>query len=302
MAPLSTSPRLPSFCGQPLEVEQLELIRRCVSSYPALSREELAATLCEWLDWSRPNGRLKTRECRELLVQLQEQGLITLPALRAGRPRGAATAIEHTAQGEPQAPVQENLADLQPIRLRRVELSTELHQWRELIDRYHYLGYRTAYGASLRYLIETPHRQNVVLGCLQFSSPAWRIKARDRWIGWDEAHRKANLLRLINNSRFLLLPWVRVPNLASHVLALALRAVIRDWELQYGLRPWLVETLVDTGRFSGHCYRAANWLDVGVTTGRGRQDREHQRHGASPKRILLYPLLNDARQRLRERS
>lgn len=296
------TPGFPTFCGQPLAAPQLDLIRRCVASYPGLSREELAATLCEWLDWSRPNGRLKTRECRDLLQRLRALGLITLPARRAGRPRGAATTIMHTAQGEPQAPVHEDLARLQPIGLRRVQHAAEQHQWRELIDRYHYLGYRTAYGASLRYLIETPHRQPAVLGCLQFSSPAWRMQARDRWIGWDETGRQANLPHLISNSRFLLLPWVRVPNLASHVLALALRAVTRDWERQYGLRPWLAETLVDQQRFSGHCYRAANWLDIGLTTGRGRQDRDHQRHGASPKRILLYPLRPDVRQRLCIRS
>lgn len=294
--------RLPAFCGQSLDTAQLELIRRCVVSYPGLSQEELAATLCEWMDWCRPNGRLKTRECRDLLQRLQAQGLISLPAPRAGRPPGTTTRIVRTAQGEPQAPLQGNLADVQPIRLRRVEQSAEQHPWRELIERYHYLGYRTAYGASLRYLIETSHREPAVLGCLQFSSPAWRMKARDVWIGWDDASRRANLHRLINNSRFLLLPWVRIPNLASHVLALAVRAVTRDWEQQYGVRPWLVETLVDTQRFSGHCYRAANWLDVGLTTGRGRQDSRHQRHGASPKRILLYPLRTDACQRLCKRS
>ena len=293
---------LPTFCGQPLAASQLDLIRDCVSSYPGLSWEELAATLCEWMDWCRPNGRLKTRECRDLLQQLQTQGLICLPALRAGRPRGAATRIVHTTQGESHAPVQETLASLQPIRLRRIEQSTEGQQWRELMDRYHYLGYRTAFGASLRYLIETPHRQPAVLGCLQFSSAAWRMKARDHWIGWDEDCRKANLPRLINNSRFLLLPWVRVPNLASHVLALALRTVTQDWEHQYGLRPWLVETLVDSQYYSGHCYRAANWLDVGLTTGRGRQDRDHQRHGAAPKRILLYPLRANACQMLCKKS
>ncbi len=128
------------------------------------------------------------------------------------------------------------------------------------------------------------------------------MKARDSWIGWDDAGRRANLPRLINNSRFLLLPWVRVPNLASHVLALSVRTVTRDWERQYGLRPWLVETLVDSQRFSGHCYRAANWLDVGLTTGRGRQDSRHQRHGVSPKQILLYPLRANVCQRLCESS
>jgi hypothetical protein len=124
------------------------------------------------------------------------------------------------------------------------------------------------------------------------------MKARDRWIGWDEVHRQQHLPRLINNSRFLILPWVRIPHLASHVLALSLRTVAEDWEQHYGLRPWLAETLVDRSRFTGQCYRAANWIDVGSTTGRGRHDRAHQRHGAAPKHVFLYPLRPDARQRL----
>jgi len=284
-----------TFCGQPLSPTQLELISQCVARYPDLSREELAATVCEWLDWRRANGGLKTRECRDLLQQLQEQAL---PALRAGRPRGTATAIPYTPHGEAQAPLHCALGWVQPIRLKRIEQPDEQRWWRELVGRYHYLGYRTAYGASLRYLIEASCPQASVPGCLQFSSPAWRMKARDSWIGWDEVNRKQHLPRLINNSRFLILPWVRIPHLASHVLALSLRTVTEDWEQHYGLRPWLAETLVDSSRFTGHCYRAANWIDVGLTTGRGRQDREHQRHGTAPKRVLLYPLRPDARQRL----
>jgi hypothetical protein len=288
-----TSP-LPTFCGQPLSPTQVELIRHCVARYPGLSREELAATVCEWLDWRRANGGLKTRECRELLLQLQEP----LPALRAGRPRGRATTIPDTPQGDPQTPIHCALGRVQPVRLKRVAQPDEQRWWRELVGRYHYLGYRTAYGAALRYLIEASGPQPGVLGCLQFSSPAWRMKARDTWIGWDEVNRKRHLPRLINNSRFLILPWVRIPHLASHVLALSLRTVAEDWERHFGLRPWLAETLVDASRFTGQCYRAANWIDVGSTTGRGRQDREHQRHGAAPKRVLLYPLRPDIRQHL----
>ena len=180
-------------------------------------------------------------------------------------------------------------------------LGDDLYSRQPLCGRYHYLGHATAYGASVRYLIETsdqPSSPQRTLGCMQFSSPAWQMKARDHWIGWDHATRLQQLPRLINNSRFLILPWVRIPSLASHVLSLALRTATNDWEALYGVHPWLVETLVDSSRYSGHCYRAANWIDVGLNTGRGRQDRAHQRHGASPKKILLYPLCRNVRSRL----
>ena len=290
------------FCGQPVTASQLQLIVDCVQCYPGLSREELANTLCEWLDWQRPNGGLKARECREFLQHLHEYSIIKLPALRSGRPSGSHTTIPITTQCDTQEPLQCMLCEVQPIQIRRVELPTDHRLWRELVGRYHYLGYRTAYGASVRYLIETTSKQPTILGCLQFSSPAWQMKARDAWIGWDNTARKQLLPRLINNSRFLILPWVRIPNLASHILALALRTVTKDWEVCYGIRPWLAETLVDSQRFSGHCYRAANWIDVGQTTGRGRQDRDHLRHGATPKRIMLYPLRNNVQNYLQRNT
>lgn len=284
-----------TFCGQPLSPKELDLIHQCLKRYPGLSREEIAATVCEWLDWRRPNGKLKTRECRDLLLKINAP---TLPPLQASKARGP-TQVPKTSRGEPQAPLDCALQKVQPLKLRRVEQPDEARWWRELIGRYHYLGYRTAYGASLRYLIETSSPEPRTLGCLQFSSPAWRMQARDLWIGWDDGHRRQNLPRLINNSRFLILPWVHIPNLASHVLALAMKAAPSDWESLFGLKPWLAETLVDSARFSGHCYRAANWIDVGLTTGRGRQDREHARHGEAPKRILLYPLHSNSQQLLR---
>jgi len=290
------------FCGQPVTQTQLQLIVDCVHRYPNLSREELANTLCEWLDWRRPSGGLKARECREFLLFLQQHSIIKLPALRAGRPLGSSTVIPCTTLGNPNESWQCALSEVQPMQIRRVQLSAEHRLWRELVGRHHYLGYRTPYGASLRYLIETSAKPPNILGCVQFSSPAWQMKARDAWIGWDKASHKLHLSRLINNSRFLILPWVRIHNLASHVLALALRTVTEDWETIYGVRPWLAETLVDSQRFSGHCYRAANWVDVGQTTGRGRQDREHLHHGAAPKRILLYPLRPDARKYLQLNS
>lgn len=172
-----------TFCGQPVAAEQLALIIECVARYQTLSREELAATrLCEWIEWRRPNGRLKTRECRDLLHYLQARSVIDLPALRAGRARGAATAIPHTPQGDTDEPLTCALSEVQPITLRRVVQPAQQRRWRELVGRYHYLGYATAYGASVRYCIETAGDQPTTLDCLQFSLAAWRMKARDSWI------------------------------------------------------------------------------------------------------------------------
>ncbi len=289
------------FCGQPLGPAELELIVDVARRYPRLSRNELAHTVCELLDWRRPNGGLKTAECRLLLEQLHERALIGLPTLRQGRPRGAGTAVALSASPVI-APVSGALQALQPVWLQRVQTTEQRELWRELIERHHYLGHRVPFGAHLRYLIQAVPHQATVLGCLQFSSPAWRMRARDGWIGWNDTTRAKHLQRIINNSRFLILPQVQVKNLASHVLALALRTVTTDWETTYGIRPYLAETLVDAARFTGHCYRAANWIEVGQTTGRGRQDRYHERHNACPKRVLLYPLVPEVRRRLQQIS
>jgi hypothetical protein len=170
--------------------------------------------------------------------------------------------------------------------------------WYEYVDRYHYLGYQLPFGAQLRYFIKSGNRQDLVLGCLQFSSPAWQMAPRDRWIGWNDEQRKRNLQKIVNNSRFLIFPWIQVKNLASSVIALAVKTLPEDWQRSYGYHPVLMETLVDQKRFKGTCYKAANWIHVGATTGRGRMDRYNQRQGFAIKEIYLYPLIKGFRQDL----
>jgi hypothetical protein len=165
------------------------------------------------------------------------------------------------------------------------------------VDRYHYLGYRIPFGAQLQYFIQSGIDQ-ANLGCLQFSSPAWRMAARDHWIGWNDAQRLRNLQKIISNSRFLIFPWVRVKNLASSVLSLAAGTVPHDWLGCYGRRPVLMETLVDRTKYNGTCYQAANWVHVGETTGRGRMDRRNKRQGVAVKDIYLYPLSKKFRREL----
>ena len=289
-----------SFAGRGFAPAEVRLIGEIVESCAGLSRMELAHTVCELVSWTRPSGALKARECREFLERLGAGGHLRLPEKRARRPRGSRTAVPHTAHGEPGPVLLGSVRDVAPITVTPVSALADRQLFRELVGRYHYLGHAVPFGAQQRYLVQVARPRPAVVGCLQFSSPAWRMAARDRWIGWDEATRARNLQHVVNNSRFLLVPWVQVKNLASAVLARGLRQLPGDWRARYGVEPYLVETLVDRRRYPGTCYRAANWLVVGETTGRGRMDRHHRRAGEAPKAVLLYPLVEDAAQRLRE--
>jgi hypothetical protein len=284
------------FCGREVNDETLSEIREIVHSCSGISRTELANTVCELWEWKRPRGGLKTVECRQFLEHLENQGLIVLPKGRSGRPPGIKTRVLRTESGEEQVMVSGTVRERSLLGLHRVTTKEQRDQWYELVDRYHYLGYQVPFGAQVRYFIESGDGKR--LGCFQFSSPAWKMASRDRWIGWDKEQRIRNLQKIINNSRFLILPWVQVKNLASAILALASRVVPWDWEEQYGVSPVLMETLVDTSWYRGTCYQAANWIHLGTTSGRGRQDREHARHGQAPKTIYVYPLTSRYREEL----
>lgn len=287
-----------TFCGRTFGAREISEIKGIVESFPALSRTALAGTVCELLDWHRPNGTYKQRECREFLELLEARGFFRLPTRRPRRPRGSPTRVPKTSCGEIQPPITGTVRDVSPVSLVLVGSQEERLLWRELVGRYHYLGHKVPFGAHIRYLVRIAQPEAVV-GCLQFSSPAWRMRPRDQWIGWDDGTRCRNLQGVVSNSRFLILPWVRIRNLASTVLALAARQVASDWEQRFRIRPVLIETLVDQERYHGTSYKAANWINVGTTTGRGRMDRAHRLHGDAPKAIFLYPLSKDARQRLR---
>lgn len=288
-----------TFKGRRFEPAEVSLIEQVVASYPRLSRQELANTVCELLDWRRANGGLKTWEAREMLERLESLGRVQLPSPSSrGRPLGSTTRVRHSARGEPQAELRCALHEVEPIGLRLVESAEDRQLWRELVERYHPQGHRVPFGASLRYVVEITRPQPAVVGCLQVSSPAWKMAVRDRWIGWSEPARCAGLQRIVNNSRYLIVPWVHIPSLASHILGHMVRQFPSDWQRAYGVEPVLIETLVDAGR-AGTCYRAANWIALGPTSGRGRMDRHHQRHAAAPKQVFVYPLSARAADRLR---
>jgi hypothetical protein len=281
------------FCGRCFSPDELTLIRQAAIDYAPLGITEIARTLCEWLDWQRPNGRLKNHECRLLLERLQQQGVLRLPTLRRSGRRGPRTVTTDT-RSDSQTPIQCRLADLEPLRLTLIE-DSQSALWRQFIERYHYLGCRVPVGAHLRYFVYSAKGQ--ILACLLWTSPAWKMAARDRWIGWNPDQRARNLQYIVNNSRFLILPWVEVKALASTILARSARQLPHDWSKHYGYTPLLLETLVDVTRFNGTCYRAANWIALGQTTGRGRMDRHHKTLGTL-KQIFVLPLHRRVQQRL----
>ena len=285
------------FCGQIVTKEQLQEIIEIIETFPKLSRTELASTVCELFSWKRPTGKLKNVECRQFLERLDEKGTIKLPASRKQYANRGPAKVYVTEKADIQPTISAKLKQLSPILLIRVETREQRQLWYEYVDRYHYLGYQLPFGAQLRYFIKSGATDDI-LGCFQFSSPAWKMAPRDRWIGWTDAQRKLNLQKIVNNSRFLIFPWVEVKNLASSVLSLAVKTIPDDWQRCYGYRPVLMETLVDQARFKGTCYKAANWIHMGKTTGRGRMDRGNKLHGAAVKEIYVYPLTPRFRQEL----
>ena len=211
---------LEKFCGHTVSTQQLGEITEIIETFPKLSRTELANTVCELFSWKRPTGKLKSVECRQFLERLDEKGAINLPACRKQYSNKGVAKVQRTGKAEIQPTISVNLKELSPILLKRVDNQEQRQVWYEYVDRYHYLGYQLPFGAQLRYFIQSGVTDDI-LGCFQFSSPAWKMAPRDRWIGWADDQRRANLQKIINNSRFLIFPWVKVKNLASTALSLA---------------------------------------------------------------------------------
>ncbi|MCP4872854.1 MAG: DUF4338 domain-containing protein, partial [Proteobacteria bacterium] len=245
------------------------------------------------LEWTNALGQPKLMSCRVGLLRLHRSGLIELPAPTGSNGNGRP--LKHEPKEWPEAvPLDGSVGRLCGLRLSPVTDKQTSRLWNGLIDRYHYLGYTPLPGAQVRYLIEYDQG---LLGALGFGAAAWKVAARDRWIGWEAAVREAHLGRVLNNARFLLLPWVRVKNLASKVLALSARQVADDFAARYGERPVLLETFVEIPRFRATCYRAANWRYLGDTTGRGKGERTH-RAVLPRKGVYVYPLRADFRREL----
>jgi Domain of unknown function (DUF4338)/Transposase Tn5 dimerisation domain/Transposase DNA-binding len=278
--------------GRDFNDEVIARIGETVRSGVDLTRGALARVVCGWFDWRHADGRPKETSCRIVLNKLERRGVIELPAAREvsfvpRRPRPAEPMQWPRIEGA--------LSKLGHIELVVVNGDKALsRQWRAMMQAHHPLGDGPLCGAQLRYLIRS---EQGILGGLSFSAAAWRLGVRDEWIGWSEGTRAAHLALIVGNSRFLIVPSVQVKNLASHVLGLASRQLAGDWQRHYGYKPVLIETFVDSRRYPGTCYRAANWTDLGMTQGRGRQDRARQGH-VGHKRVFVYPLQRNWRKLL----
>lgn len=276
------------YCGRDFSEADIEAIASLAASLP--TRKAVADAVCDALRWYRPDGRRKDMSCRVALIRMEADGLIRLPPPLNGNGNGALP--RHIDPPASQGlSISSSLADLGLVELQVVDTKAASRTWREMVASYHYLGYVAFAGAQLRYLVSC---SSGLLGALGFAASAWKCAPRDEHIGWDRATREARLHLVVGNARFLILPQVRVPNLASFVLGAACRRLASDWQAAYGYSPVLLETFVERERFDGASYKAANWVHVGVTKGRGKLDR-HRQANLPVKDVYLYPLRRDYR-------
>lgn len=281
------------YCGRIFTADEIDLLRRLIASNPAKTRAQLSRDVCDLLGWQRPNGRRKDMSCRVAMLRMERDGLLQLPPPLKGNGNGRRRP-RLTSASDPQEPLTAPVGRLGELVFRCVETRKDSSLWNELIERHHYLGYQPLPGAQIRYLISSGAQ---LLAAVGFGASAWKVAPRDRFIGWTLEQRRDHLHRVVNNARFLILPWIHSPNLASHLLARVARRLPQDWERRYSYSPVLLETFVEHERFRGTCYRAANWIHVGQTQGRGKLDRT-KRFAVPVKEVFLLPLCRDFRQRL----
>lgn len=275
--------------------EELATVREFVSLYWHKGRTEISKALCRHWDWKQPNGLLKDRACREILLKLHRQGNIELPPRRYHyQPVGKKSVPSQKLLFEA-CPVEGQISQFGSLTFSMVRKTSKEKLWNQLIHQYHYLGRPLIVGSHLKYLAYLDGR---IVACLGWGSAAWRVTSRDNFIGWDQDTRKRNLYQVVNNVRFLILPWVKIPHLASKILAANTRILSRDWLEFYHTPLWLAETFVDTSRFAGTCYRAANWIHAGNTRGNAKKGASYHYHGIT-KAVYLYPLHKWFRERLR---
>lgn len=275
---------------------EVVFIRRLIAEHPQASRRELSYKLCEAWNWVQANGALRDMLCRGLMLKLHREGRIELPPVQLRPPNPLAERKKPAAVEVDTRPLQGRLAEVRPLEFRSVRRTPEEPLFNSLLEQYHYLHYKQPVGEHLKFLIYAGARP---VACFAWSSSAHYLGCRDRFLGWSEEARRKNIHLLAYNPRFLVLPWVRIPCLASHLLARMTRMLSREWERVYGHPIYFVETFIDPERFRGTCYRAANWTVLGCTTGRGK-NAWSKKPNRSIKEVLGYPLTPHFRELLAE--
>ncbi len=279
------------YCGREFTQEEISLIQRLIACTPGIHRKKLSQLFCEEVGWRKPDGGLKDMSCRVAFLRMQKDGHISLPAARRPHCKPGA---KRTLLGMPGTEIHKKAGEYD-LEIAIVDKASSA-LWNEYIDRYHYLGYTPLPGAQLRYFVKAGDQ---ILALLGFGAAAWKTAPRDNHIGWDVETRKKNLHLIVNNARFLILPWIRSKNLGSKILSLISKRIGADWQERYNYEPVLMETFVEKARFQGTCYKAANWVCVGDTQGRGKPDVRHECK-LPVKSVWLYPLRKDFRKRLIE--
>ncbi len=269
---VSTSQSPWRFCGREFSPSEMQWIQSLVAG-SEFNRAQLARRVCEQLQWTNPSGQLKAMSCRVAMLRMERAGLIRLPEPTHRPSNGFRRALDLVISPPEDLPDPRTLTG-HSLRLEPVDDSKARRWYQALIEQHHYLGYKPLAGAQLRYLI---WNGNWLAGALGFGAAAWSIAPRDRWIGWTADQRQRQLHRVVNNNRFLIVPWMRIPNVGSRVLSQAVRRLPQDWQERYGYQPVLLESFVDQERFSGHSYQAANWQCLGQTQGRGKLEKNHRR-------------------------
>jgi len=277
------------FSGRTFSSEEIELIKWTRKTYPKLSRTELAKTICEFIGWTTPAGVAKRLQCMAFLEQLETEGILQLPPKTETRKKDKTKKETDLDQAITFKEIHGEVRNIEPIQLSIVRPGKEMARWRAYINRYHMLQYKSVFGSRLQYFVKAGDTE---LGCLQFSASSWALAERDKWIGWTIDDRKARLNLIVNNSRFLVFPWIHIKNLASKTLSLVAKQIQDDWLREYCYAPVLIETFVDLAHFKGTCYKAANWIYLGETKGRGRMDINKE-YALSKKAIFMYPLQRD---------
>jgi len=278
--------------GREFTESEIAIIKSLVANNRQESRRRLSLLICEKLNWRQTNGHLKDRACRDVLLRLNQKGIIELPP-SVYTLKTQQAGVKHVDFSKPKETLSGIIHEFDAPIFHLVENKKQRMLWNYLIDQYHYKTCHIVVGRHLKYLI---YLNDQLISCVCFADAVLKLSSRDEWIGWDHKHRQSYLPYVINNVRFLILPWVRINNLASKLLGLMAKIVPPQWESAYGIRPVLMETFIEKTRFTGASYKAANWIHVGQTKGKGRSGMNYYYHG-NIKDVYLYPLINQNRLR-----